>query len=306
MKLIALATLFTLASAHELQGRHARLLKRQDPPSSSVTVTSTTTSVASSTSSGPVPTTSGTPPGPTGPSSDTNLPPPTTGPPEPAPSGQSTSTGTSNTSSGTGTGTQTNTTPVIMTTPIGPGTDIPPLASIVSGAPPEATAPLPTTYRAGEEGPFSGAPPLPTACKYSTFFLSPVARSLPCHPIQFVGRKCSHAKNPLVCLQLCLVNSSGRVKTRFPQSVSMGLALLSICQEIKKKNDAGMRMGGCYHTQGSVVFFDRQPPIHPSKMSSSSCHQFQFNFDERSPSCFMRLFFDLSLGCLTLPVANLT
>ena len=70
-------------------------------------------------------------------------------------------------------------------------------ASIVSGAPPEATAPLPTTYRAGEEGPFSGAPPLPTACKYSTFFLSPVARSLPCHPIQFVGKKCSHAKIPL-------------------------------------------------------------------------------------------------------------
>ncbi|TDL23884.1 hypothetical protein BD410DRAFT_745865 [Rickenella mellea] len=52
--------------------------------------------------------------------------------------------------------------PQITTTPLGPGTDIPPLASIVSGAPPEATAALTATFSPGQKPTYSGALPLPS------------------------------------------------------------------------------------------------------------------------------------------------
>lgn len=123
MKFIAVATLFTLASAHDLHGRHAgaaRLLAKRQATSTSATSSVSATSAASGTTA----------------------------------ASKSTTTSAA--------------VPVVQTTPIGAGTDIPPLSSILSGAAPEATASVTTVYPAGATPPISGAPALPS-CMWLLF-----------------------------------------------------------------------------------------------------------------------------------------
>lgn len=117
MKFVALVTLFTIASAHDLHGHHARIaMKRQ---------VSSSVSASSAVSSSP----------------------------------------TSSAAS------------MITTTPLGAGTDIPPLSSIVSGAAPEATASLTATYSPGSQPPISGAPPIPT-CTHAEFYDQIISRNV--------------------------------------------------------------------------------------------------------------------------------
>lgn len=123
MKFIAVATLFTLASAHDLHGRHAgaaRLLAKRQATSTSATSSVSATSAASGTTA----------------------------------ASKSTTTSAA--------------VPAVQTTPIGAGTDIPPLSSILSGAAPEATASVTTVYPAGATPPISGAPALPS-CMWLLF-----------------------------------------------------------------------------------------------------------------------------------------
>lgn len=139
MKFIAVATLFTLASAHDLHGRHAgaaRLLAKRQATSTSATSSVSATSAASGTTA----------------------------------ASKSTTTSAA--------------VPAVQTTPIGAGTDIPPLSSILSGAAPEATASVTTVYPAGATPPISGAPALPscmwllfTSAIFSTIITSSLLQS---------------------------------------------------------------------------------------------------------------------------------
>lgn len=142
MKLYAFATLFTLVAAHDIKGRHASIAhKRQAAASSASSSVTSSASSASSVSSGI--------------SSTTVL---------STPSGASSmnSTGTTSLSGAP------SASPIITTTPLGPGTDIPPLSSIVSGMAPEATASVTTTFAPSATPSYmSGAPPLPSAFVYS-------------------------------------------------------------------------------------------------------------------------------------------
>ena len=59
--------------------------------------------------------------------------------------------------------------------PAGTGSyDVPPLASITSGMPAGATPTLTTTFTPGAVPSLSGAPPLPSACTFSSAILHPI------------------------------------------------------------------------------------------------------------------------------------